>query len=384
MGRSNKSSLCLGLYLGAFLLQIPGFFIYQQIVAYGAPPFVGGYVAATALLVLPLLAVVFVLQVVNRRVINRIDIAFFCCIAVLSLIGIGTFDLSNGYHATRGYMGTLPIWLSLYLLARLVPIDNPNLKRLLLMSHVTIVAIIFGNTQQGTFTLGHGETTATYQFFASLYLVLIVISAAHSKEFVHNWIFILTSVVGLVVIGARSELLVILIITVARLLSNKNYIKNIAVGALAFGVLYVNMDAIVLLEKNRVYDFIFKGAEANLAVREAANNQAIDTILKNPALGDFASYPEGLYAHNITSIWVDFGILGFAVYIITMVIAIVAVFLMRSTGDSKQVVNVSRSLIVSVVALLIATKSGTFLLVPVGIGLIALSVSRRYNKRSIC
>jgi hypothetical protein len=69
-----------------------------------------------------------------------------------------------------------------------------------------------------------------------------------------------------------------------------------------------------MLPNNRTVQLFDLSHSSSAVAREHLASNAWRTITENPIFGDFASYPDGHYAHNILCAWVDFGLPGFLLF----------------------------------------------------------------------
>ncbi len=69
-----------------------------------------------------------------------------------------------------------------------------------------------------------------------------------------------------------------------------------------------------LLPQNRILQLLDLSHSTSGAARLHLTSDAWRTITNNLAFGDFASYPDGHYAHNMLAAWVDFGLAGFLAF----------------------------------------------------------------------
>jgi hypothetical protein len=86
--------------------------------------------------------------------------------------------------------------------------------------------------------------------------------------------------------------------------------------------------------QNRIFNYIeHQSTSGSYYEREAAAEHALRVIKQSPLLGDFASYPAGLYSHNILSAWVDYGLTGFILHIGVFITAIFVLYYQRARID---------------------------------------------------
>jgi hypothetical protein len=129
--------------------------------------------------------------------------------------------------------------------------------------------------------------------------------------------------------GARSELIVLIpaALTIEGYLSRGKVIAMI----LASFVLLFFADEIInalinAFPDNRVVwllrDFSF---DQSYMEREWVQQYALEIIGSSPIFGSFGYYQEGLYAHNILSVWADLGIFGLLLFATGLIAALIYV-----------------------------------------------------------
>jgi hypothetical protein len=77
------------------------------------------------------------------------------------------------------------------------------------------------------------------------------------------------------------------------------------------GLIASGLDEITnMLPENRILQLLDLSHSTSAVARQHLSQNALRTISENPVFGDFASYPDGHYAHNVLCAWVDFGLFG--------------------------------------------------------------------------
>lgn len=293
----------------------PFFFIYQLAVSKGFPPILGGYTGVVS--ALTLLATLFVTFSLHHRrgFLVKLDL----WVALLVVFGLAWSYTSQNYLPEKylgdNVIGGLIIWLSYYLFGRVVPSEDDGLGKLFIASYILMIVVIISNVENGVFKLGRGDSAATYQSFAYSFLFVSCFVIMKSESLALAWVVATLTLTALLLNGARSEFIAfVLIISIYFLFSRNKTISAVLIG-LGLTVFVLNLSVLENFENNRFYNLFFMGAQGSLDERAIANSQGFDTIIMNPILGDFASYPPGLFAHNISSAWVDLGFLGFVWFV---------------------------------------------------------------------
>jgi hypothetical protein len=348
----------------------PLFFVYQLAVSKGLPPILGGYTGLVSALSLVAVLVVAFSFHYQRGFWVKFDIS----VVLLLGYGLAWSYTSQIYLLEKGLgenvIGGLVIWFSYYLFGRIVLFEDRFFQRLFVVSYLLMLGVILLNVEDGVFKLGRGESAATYQSFAYSFLFVSCFVIMSSSSLAVAWAFAAATLIALVLNGARSEFFAFLMIVGIYFLLARNKIISFAIIFIGLMGAFLNVALLEGFEKNRFYNLVFMGAQGSLDERAVANAEGLETIIKNPILGDFASYPPGLFAHNVTSAWVDLGLLGFVWFVL---LALYCLFLLIRTpcGFSKS--NEKRMLLAMILAgivLLLSAKYFTYPLFAVTLGLI--------------
>lgn len=348
----------------------PLFFLYQLAVSKGISPVLGGYTGIVS--VISLASILLIAFAFHRQ--RGFWVSFDLWVVLLFLYGLAWSYTSQVYLPEKGLgenvIGGLVIWLSYYFFGRVVPFEDRQFSRLFLFSYLLMLAVIVSNVEDGVFKLGRGESAATYQSFAYSFLFVSCLVLMNRRSLVAAWVVAAVTLLALVLNGARSEFIAFVIILLTYFLLGRGRVISFALMVIAFAVAIANMAFLENFEKNRFYNLFFMGAQGSLDERTQANSAGLETILKNPVLGDFASYPPGLFAHNVSSAWVDLGLVGFVWFI---ALAIYCVYILIRTPLSFSESREKRmlfALILAGVVLLISAKYFTYPLFALTLGLI--------------
>ena len=93
-------------------------------------------------------------------------------------------------------------------------------------------------------------------------------------------------------------------------------------------IFVVNLDTLAAeLPENRVVDLLDIGSDTSNQARNELEQSAWESIVNNPVLGDYGGYTAyagiGGYSHNLLSAWVNLGLVGFSLYIIVILAAMI-------------------------------------------------------------
>jgi O-antigen ligase len=140
--------------------------------------------------------------------------------------------------------------------------------------------------------------------------------------------------------GARSEFSgVLFLIPILELYHARQKLYSVGIVFLLMIWFAANAESIVsMLPDNRILQLFDVSHSSSGVAREQLSSDAWHTITENPIFGDFGSYPDGYYAHNILCAWVDFGLVGLVLLAVLLVWPAVRLFadgyfLRKKSGD---------------------------------------------------
>lgn len=307
-----------------FMLLYPGFFFYQTVLGLGLiGAFLGGYFTLVAFLLTPAL-VLFKRMAGKRDGHERSAFDLYC--AVCAAYYLLTLAINVGAGATpmiaERYVQSLIFCIDTYVMFRLVDLEDKKFITLAAISLLIMSGITIRFSIDGFFylqALGQAkdpDSLATYQGFARsyIYTYLIVVSVARSigvRFFLYG-----IAAASLFLNGARSEFSAALFsIPVIELYHTRHKVLSVVPILFLLVLFLLNSDAIVgMLPDNRTLQLLDLSHSTSAQARQHLSSDAWRTITEHPILGDFASYPDGHYAHNMLAGWVDFGLVGFLLF----------------------------------------------------------------------
>ncbi len=312
----------------AFLLLFPGFFFYQTLLGIGAiGAFLGGYFTLVALLLLLPLAYAFVLSAnANRNYITQVDICLVFLGAYYAFVLVVNYFAGKDLIIVERYAQALIFCFETYIIFRLVDLGDKTFLRIVIVSLLVMSAITYYFSVGGFFflqALGEAKdpnSLATYQGFARSYIYTYLIVASTIRYIVVRYVLYVVVTSALFLNGARSEFSAVLfLIPVNELYYARHRLYAVFTIVLASVILIGGVDYIVAnLPENRILQLLDLSHSSSANMRDRFAHDAMRTIYENPVFGDFASYPDGHYAHNVITTWVDFGLFGFAFFSILL------------------------------------------------------------------
>lgn len=312
------------------LLLFPGYIVYHGLLAFNIiPDFLGGLYGLVSLFT----GIIFILllfnniNVVIKKKYSVITILFIFYILLYAFVN---YLFSHNTHIDAALYQSLQITFllfTLFFIGLFAPINEKKIYKIYYISHgILLISIISFVLATGSIFLSLEKyfvvenNISSYQGIArgALIILLVLISFSKTKW---NLIFLVSSgIFVLFIIGARSEFYIFVIAVIFYGLIKMRYNPKLAISItilLLIGIIYFNsnVDVISSSRQLRVTDL---SKDTSWLMRLEFRANAIDTILKNPILGDFGSHAKfgtvSNYSHDFLSAWVNYGIVGFLAY----------------------------------------------------------------------
>lgn len=376
----------------AFFAFFPGYSLYQSLIVYGyLPPLFGGFSTFVSLCFAP-----FLLFMVFRNFssgvfrLNYSDLTFLLFwILFLTTALIGYLTLFD--QATPiAHFSVLIQFFTFYCCLRLMPQSSSKTTTVFGVSFFVVCAVML--TSSGAEDVERIAASARldevyfrdYQGYALSGIVSGILFAARLNRPLLRFLVYLSLIFSLYMNGARSELIASLpaVLLIEYLIERR---VTLALGGVVFASLaggLVLLASIGSDPSNRTLALL-QDYQSDVSYNERlyASDIAKNTIDTSPIMGDYASYPEGLYAHNMLSAWVDLGFFGFGVYF--AIIIAPAFFLLRNHRllESHDIAALAAFTLVMVLLVLFA-KGFTYKLLPVLIGLHASVVAVAQSRKA--
>ena len=305
----------------AFLLLFPGFFFYQTLLGIGAiPAFLGGYFTLVAMVLLvPLAGALFCAVKRDRAYATPLDLCLLLLATYYLLVLAANFASGATVIIVERYVASVIFCFETYVIFRMIDLDDQNFLRIIVIS-LLIMSVITCYFSVGGFfflqALGEAKdpaSLATYQGFARSYIYTYLIVVAVTRSVVLRYLMYVMASTALFLNGARSEFSAIMfLIPAVELYYAKQRLYAIFALLLLSVFLVGGVETIVnALPENRILQLFDLSHSSSAITRQRFTGDALRTIWSSPVFGNFASYPDGHYAHNVLTTWVDFGLFGF-------------------------------------------------------------------------
>jgi hypothetical protein len=313
----------------SFLLLFPGFFFYHTLLGMGTiGAFLGGYFSPIAALVtLPVLLVYAYQLKRDPRRLALIDRFLFVFLSYFLLtVSVNAVAGANQLIVIK-HVEEIVYWAIIFIIFKTIDFTHPDFRRPALISLLAMSAIIIILEQDGIFYLGalglshNEESLATYQGFSRSYLFTFIVVVAFTASAWLRLALYCLAAVALFLNTARSEFVaLIFVIPIVEIYFSRQKLAFILGIALLAIVVAMYFDEIVAaLPDNRILELLDLSQSTSANKRHHLTEYALHTLSISPIFGDYASYPPGLYAHNVLSAWVDLGLFGM-IFLLALVI----------------------------------------------------------------
>jgi len=321
----------------AFILLFPGFFFYQTLLGIGAiGAYLGGYFTLVALLLLiPLVAAFMGAVRRHKNYVSGFDLWLVLFVIYYFTILAVNFAAGANQMIVERYVQSMIFCFETYVIFRLIELEDRRFILIVASSLLLLSVITYYFSIGGFFflqALGEAqspESLATYQGFARsyIYTYLVLISVVRSMPI--RYLLYGVGTCALFLNGARSEFSAVLfLIPIIELYYAKRRLYAISILVFLAAFIVGGIDQITsMLPENRILQLLDLSHSTSAVARQHLSMNALQTISENPIFGDFASYPDGHYAHNVLCAWVDFGLFGIVFFMSLLIWTAVWLFL---------------------------------------------------------
>lgn len=369
--------------LWAVLLLFPGYIFYHGLLAFSIiPDFLNGLFGIVSLFA----GSVFVILYYKNYKLNLKTKYSFIVILYIGFIFIWTliyYLFSNANYISSTSIQSFQITFLLFIMFFVgcyAPLDSAKLYQVYYYSYIILFLLITYYVQlTGSFFLSIeryfivDNEISSYQGIArgALLMLFVLISFSKNKW---NLVFLISSgLFVLFIVGARSEfygfICALFLLGITRRKYNPKLTMMIII-LFSIGLLFV-FNNIEILFSSRQLSVTELSEDTSWLMRQELRLHAIETIRENPIIGNFGSHAElgssAHYSHDVLSVWVNYGILGFLIYFGLVVWATVVSGYKIFNSDVENTYWVLSFLINLTVLILILTSKSAFWSIP-GLG----------------
>lgn len=392
----NRKEILQNFSFLAFILLFPMSFIYHSAIGIlGIPSFLGGYFSFAAIF-LTLIYSIIIIFVYRKIPTNYI---FFCTL-MLSWIAFISFNyvVSSNVLSLELYKWGLVNILAntaCFIIAANIDLEKSSIKKYLRYFLILFSIIVLKNINNGQFYLKlqtNDVNLVTYQSFGLYILVTAFVLYTGAKSFFEKVFLFAVCFVILYLNGARSEFIFYIISILSLMVIEFRFSLKTMFGSLIFiltlilGSNFIRFPGYIM--ENRTLQIADITNSSSYLARDELNSLAISTIKNNPLSGSYGSYLDvfgvGGYAHNILSIWADFGLIIFLLIFSTTIY--IFIYSVLSIYKVKVAKNNLRALFLFSLSLIVGylfAKDYSYMFFGLTLGLYVNCRNFNYKKSSI-
>lgn len=331
--------------MAAFLALFPGFFFYHTLLGLGQMgAYLGGYFTPVSLLFVGPLLFMYAYQIRHDgNQLTRADVCFDLYICYfLCIVAINAVAGANVKIVAHHLMAILFL-VNLFFIFKFTDFSRRDFRIAAIGSMVAMSAIVVAFSVDGAFYLAqlgaskNPESLATYQGFSRSYLLTFCVVIAFTRALPLRILFYGIAAPTLFINTARSEFVAMLVmIPIIELYHARRKLAFVAAFTGLCVLFYTNLDTLLsLLPDNRILELLDLSHSTSANKREHLSDYALKTIARYPVFGDYASYPAGLYSHNVLSAWVDTGLFGFVFVLAMLALPAIPMFIRGYFAPAK-------------------------------------------------
>lgn len=341
--RIGKILARLGEY--SFLLLFPGFFIYHSLVHISIiPSFLGGYFSLVSTILLLIYLMLYLTNFVKygiRRDLLFFSLLFVIWLVVVSIYYFGSSQSISDYILYEWSLAAIISNMICFLIGLSLNLCTVKVaKKVIVSFFVMFFIVVFNLNSAWQFEFSNisvlDNYNITYQGYGRSILFTSLCAFVLASGFL-RWLIFICAILILYFNGSRSDFMLfffsinlyLIIKMFARF--NFNKVKNLfGCVTIVFFYIFIYYFYFILSnskgyngkEVNRTLQLIDVVNSSSYKARQELQNYALDIIHNNVFFGDYGSYIKeygrGGYAHNILSLWADFGIFIFFIYILSI------------------------------------------------------------------
>lgn len=336
-----------------FFLFFPGFLMYHVLIA-ATPlgPFIGGLFGYSSVLFAILLPI-FSLPVIKNYISIRpiyLGLFFLFIFYVLLWTGIHWLFAGNDGMAAVSMQSirTVVIWIAMFYVGMLLPRMSFCFNAIFsflfffMLAALVLYVTVAGEGMFYAKQFFNGDDIASYQVFARSALAIIIVVLVGRQTLAARSVIIAGGLVILFILGARSELVGFLLLSIALMalftLKDPRFFLYCIIGLLGFTMSLLIFEVEIQSRQAELMDL---ASSSSWQARMHLQDIAIQQIAQSPIIGAFGGHflesgRLSAYSHNVLSAWVNYGAMGFLLYImLTFIPTIVSVYYIvnRSYSD---------------------------------------------------
>lgn len=179
-------------------------------------------------------------------------------------------------------------------------------------------------------------------------------------------------------IGARSEVIALLLIFMLDSIVKRRGLLSFVCAHIAIISIFISGLLIFLLSIFiSILELDLSVFDLSLDERMSILSSNLGYILQSPIFGQYSAYEPGRYAHNLISVWVDFGVFAFFIFSMAFLLMLFRYLILLSKIRFLTIYRQGLCLYVSTVFLMFTLKDYGYFVFPFSVGIYIL-VEREY------
>ena len=367
----------------AFFLTVPLFLIYQYLISLKSiPPFFGGYLGIVYPLVFSMVFFAYLLfELPNKTKFKKLNLL------VLSLFSYMVFVFIHGYaygastEIVKGHIAGVIYSALFFIVFSRLNVNGRFFKKALFFSFITIVLMFFYSFDLKKMAVSYlnEDYYFSYQYMAVSVFIIASLVIFHTKFIYLRFLIFIISLAVLFFNGARTEFAYFCAFYFLYEVSISYKTLNLYAGVFVVILLalYLLFYSDVTFTNNRVLNLLENGVfSGSGGERLRMFKDALVVIERSPLFGSYAAYQPGEYAHSIISLWSDFGIASFFLFLFILGARTFIDLKNYFNGSNNNYSNFIFALSLPMLPILIFAKNHDFLLLWFYLG---LSVTRHHE-----
>ena len=326
-----------------------GFFLYNYLIGNNYLP--AGYVGLYSLSSLIYLCYMSYLYRYDLRRMQFNLLSFWVAIFISLVFLLTTiyylFDLPCLNYSLSLFTANLKFiiqYTSLIFAAYFVKVER--IKKIILYSFVLLTFLIFSSIDYSylIFTYGYSagsDLVASYQSMSGSYLMLLVLLLVATQRKDVRLLFAFIGMLALFFIGARTQFAMGVVIFT--LILFKYHPKLFCALMIIGGISLFFYPEVFLMHNSRIFNLFHLAHDTSFRARVQMFDVGIQDIINHPIWGLYGGQVYyfddlGSYIHNFFSIWRQFGVCVFLLYVYVIMRSVIALFAYRRGSFSVEIV----------------------------------------------
>lgn len=377
--RFNLSKSAGRLSAVGIVVLFPGFFVYHTLLSWGViPPFIAGlFGPASAALAVAFAVMMLRLLPALVREGGVFVVMVFVCIVYVGVWTvahyIGLAGIANRVAVSQSFE-MLVMWYALYMVGCYLAIDSKYVIRAfgiffwIALGFVLYQVVATGSVMYYARRSAYDSSfVASYQGFARSALVVAMFLSVVKQSAIKRALIVLLGCVLMFILGARSEMFGFMfgVTALMAVLATRSIRDQVVLMCTVSGIVAMSFFALDHIETSRQLELFSMTESSSWNERQRLSALAVDQIIAQPVVGSFGSHiteqgETGYHAHNVLSAWVNYGVVGFVLYLGLSVAALFGSMYRVCVQGSRESIWLMAFVFNLVILLLIILVKGVF------------------------